>query len=232
MKDQSATLARIRAHHDQLGRTMADHATTIARSVDRLTSPAARRETMALFCAEEVLSHATVEENTLYTVASELPAIRLLVSVLRDEHATLQALNDDLVAAVTLGEIVSASAALNAVFQTHLQKENEILLPALVSGGVDLAAVLGDTHEILGGDGAVVLEQVDELDVRRLVPAQRHERIFAAYGRLAAGSAFVLVNDHDPKPLYYQFAAEHPGAFTWRYVESGPTVWKVRIGRP
>lgn len=25
-------------------------------------------------------------------------------------------------------------------------------------------------------------------------------------------TAFVLVNDHDPKPLYYQFAAENPGS--------------------
>jgi len=42
----------------------------------------------------------------------------------------------------------------------------------------------------------------------------------------------VLVNDHDPKPLYYQFAAEYPDRFTWDYLEAGPEVWKVRIGRP
>jgi hypothetical protein len=30
-----------------------------------------------------------------------------------------------------------------------------------------------------------------------------------------AGSAFVLVNDHDPKPLYYQLAAENAGEFSW-----------------
>ncbi|MGW5686669.1 DUF2249 domain-containing protein [Nonomuraea sp. NPDC003754] len=52
------------------------------------------------------------------------------------------------------------------------------------------------------------------------------------YEEPAGGTAFVLVNDHDPKPLYYQFAAEHPGAFTWEYLEAGPEVWKVRIGRP
>jgi len=28
---------------------------------------------------------------------------------------------------------------------------------------------------------------------------------------LAARTAFVLVNDHDPKPLYYQLAAENAG---------------------
>lgn len=70
-----------------------------------------------------------------------------------------------------------------------------------------------------------------ELDVRQEVPARRHELIFATYGALAAGEDFVLVNDHDPKPLYYQFAAEHAGQFTWDYLEQGPEVWKVRIGR-
>ncbi|NLE97783.1 MAG: DUF2249 domain-containing protein [Propionibacterium sp.] len=70
-----------------------------------------------------------------------------------------------------------------------------------------------------------------ELDVRDLVPAQRHSTIFETYFALSGGEAFVLVNDHDPKPLYYQFAAEHTDEFTWDYLESGPEVWKVRIGR-
>ena len=71
-----------------------------------------------------------------------------------------------------------------------------------------------------------------ELDVRALAPAQRHEKIFAAYGALSPGIAFVLVNDHDPKPLRYQFQAEHPDEHTWDVLEDGPTVWRVRIGRP
>lgn len=71
-----------------------------------------------------------------------------------------------------------------------------------------------------------------QLDVRTEPPARRHELIFDAYERLAPGDAFVLVNDHDPKPLYYQFDAEHSGDFTWEYLESGPEVWRVRIGRP
>lgn len=70
-----------------------------------------------------------------------------------------------------------------------------------------------------------------ELDVRNLVPAQRHEAIFQTYNALNAGDGFVLLNDHDPKPLYYQFEAEHAGEFDWNYLEQGPEVWKVRIGR-
>ncbi len=70
------------------------------------------------------------------------------------------------------------------------------------------------------------------LDVRPLAPAQRHETIFAAYTALAPGAGFVLVNDHDPKPLRYQFEVEHTGEFTWDYIEAGPRTWRVRIGRP
>jgi uncharacterized protein (DUF2249 family) len=69
------------------------------------------------------------------------------------------------------------------------------------------------------------------LDVRQLPPPQRHALIFATYEKLAGGEGFVLVNDHDPKPLYYQFQAERPGEVSWDYLEQGPDVWRVRIGR-
>lgn len=72
---------------------------------------------------------------------------------------------------------------------------------------------------------------VTEIDVRSLIPAQRHAKIFHLVGELTAGDSFVLVNDHDPKPLYYQLEAEHPGEFSWTYLEKGPAVWKVEIGK-
>ena len=71
----------------------------------------------------------------------------------------------------------------------------------------------------------------ENLDVRQLVPMQRHTTIFSTWKSLAPGKNFVLINDHDPKPLYYQFDAEHPGEFTWDYLESGPETWRVRIGK-
>lgn len=70
-----------------------------------------------------------------------------------------------------------------------------------------------------------------EMDVRSLVPMQRHQKIFEMVDRLAPGAKFVLVNDHDPKPLRYQLDAEHPQQFSWTYLESGPEVWRVEIGR-
>ncbi len=71
----------------------------------------------------------------------------------------------------------------------------------------------------------------EDLDVRSLIPTERHERIFEHIDELAFGASFVLINDHDPKPLYYQLEAEYPNQFSWDYLEKGPAVWRVEIGR-
>ena len=69
------------------------------------------------------------------------------------------------------------------------------------------------------------------LDVRELPPRERHARIFARLGELPRGGTLQLVNDHDPRPLWYQLQAEQPGQFTWLYLEEGPERWSVRIER-
>ncbi len=72
---------------------------------------------------------------------------------------------------------------------------------------------------------------VESIDVRSLIPRQRHAKIFELVEALQPGGAFILVNDHDPKPLYYQLEAEYPDQFNWTYVESGPEVWRVEIAK-
>jgi uncharacterized protein (DUF2249 family) len=69
------------------------------------------------------------------------------------------------------------------------------------------------------------------LDVRTIAPRERHPLIFDTFDALGPGESFELVNDHDPKPLYYQLQAERPGQFAWRYLEQGPAVWRVQVGR-
>ncbi len=72
-------------------------------------------------------------------------------------------------------------------------------------------------------------EKFQVVDVRQTPPAQRHPLIFGTFEKLNPGQSFELVNDHDPKPLYYQFQAEHTGTFEWNYLERGPEVWRVEI---
>jgi uncharacterized protein (DUF2249 family) len=69
------------------------------------------------------------------------------------------------------------------------------------------------------------------LDVREIVPRDRHPLIFELFDGLAVDEAFELVNDHDPKPLYYQFLHERPDQFVWEYLEEGPITWRVAIRR-
>jgi len=69
------------------------------------------------------------------------------------------------------------------------------------------------------------------VDVRSVPPRERHPLIFQTFDALQLGESFLLVNDHAPTPLYYQFLHERENQFTWDYVEEGPEVWQVRIGK-
>ena len=70
---------------------------------------------------------------------------------------------------------------------------------------------------------------MNELNVTEIQPRDRHPRIFKAFDDLAKGEAFILVNDHDPKPLWYQFEVEFKGKYGWEYEQSGPKDWIVKI---
>ena len=75
------------------------------------------------------------------------------------------------------------------------------------------------------------LERTEVLDVREYPPAKRHELIFEAYDDLEGGESFVLVNDHDPKPLYHQFEAEAGPEFCWEYEQREAGEFRVAVGR-
>lgn len=46
------------------------------------------------------------------------------------------------------------------------------------------------------------------LDLRDVPPPERHPKIFDAFEALESGEALTLINDHDPRPLYYEMDAE------------------------
>ena len=69
------------------------------------------------------------------------------------------------------------------------------------------------------------------VDARFVAPRDRHSLIFQTLDALKPGETLLLVNDHLPRPLYYEFLHERTDQFTWEPVEEGPDVWRVRIGR-
>lgn len=78
----------------------------------------------------------------------------------------------------------------------------------------------------LGDDGFSV---VNEFDIRPFPPAERHDMFYKAFAEIKPGEAFEFINDHDPKPLYYQMEAESKEPFKWEYIDNGPDEWKVRV---
>jgi uncharacterized protein (DUF2249 family) len=67
------------------------------------------------------------------------------------------------------------------------------------------------------------------MDVRPIPCSIKHGQILKVWRDLPVGDFFVLLNDHDPVPLRYQFQAEFPGAYSWDYVERGPSEFRVKI---
>ena len=70
---------------------------------------------------------------------------------------------------------------------------------------------------------------VVELDLRQIMPFERHELIFQKWDALKPGETLKIINDHDPKPLHYQFEAEYKGQYEWAYDQQGPKDWIARI---
>lgn len=69
------------------------------------------------------------------------------------------------------------------------------------------------------------------LDVTQIEPKLKHPTIFKHFDALTDGESFIIDNDHDPKPLYYQLLGERGNIFTWEYLAQGPQRWKVKIAK-
>ncbi|WP_108398995.1 DUF2249 domain-containing protein [Devosia submarina] len=69
------------------------------------------------------------------------------------------------------------------------------------------------------------------IDVPAIIPRMRHATIFTAFKALPEGEAFVIVNDHDPMPLWHLFNFRYSGEFEWNYELRGPLSWRVRVRR-
>lgn len=70
-----------------------------------------------------------------------------------------------------------------------------------------------------------------ELDVRVIPAREKHPTIHARLHALSVNEALHIINDHDPRPLRFELEADHPGAFSWEYLEQGPETWRVEVRR-
>jgi uncharacterized protein (DUF2249 family) len=77
------------------------------------------------------------------------------------------------------------------------------------------------TENLIGADKV--------MDVRSIPCSIKHGLIIKQWLELPVGDHFILLNDHDPVPLYYQFAAQWPDAFVWQHLVKGPEEFRIKI---
>ena len=76
-------------------------------------------------------------------------------------------------------------------------------------------------------DNTIDIEKV--LDVTQIEPRLKHPTIFKYFDNLGPGDYFIIHNDHDPKPLYYQLLGERGNIFSFEYLSKGPEDWFIQI---
>ena len=234
----------MRNHHRELTERLTKRTTTLEEG-----RPEVDLEALIAFLKHELLPHAQGEEQHLY------PALNPIIQEHGTPTATMSVDHEFIGGYVrqieeTVQALQSAGHAerstlqqrlrrlvlqLDRLFQVHLAKEERIYLPLLEQYVTqeDQQRILDGMHEAPTEDKPVadVQNVIATLDVRNIPPARRHPMIFGVFEALHPGTSFILVNDHDPKPLHYQLSVEHKGELVWEYLEEGPETWRVRVGK-
>jgi Uncharacterized conserved protein len=253
-----AAAQAIRRHHAELAATLRGHVTALVDAAEIGSSRQTwqHRDDLVTWLHNELLPHAAAEESALYPAAAAQPGGRLLVDGMVAEHQAITGLASEIEMARTPVQAATTARALAAVFEIHLIKENDLILPLLQAApDVSLADTVAGLHAVLGregspatgcgGDGhcacggdrgradapAPVLTIDARLDVRRLPHGQRHARVLDALAALPPDGALVLVAPHAPRPLLAEIDTRYAGQFETEWLQDGPDVWQIRLHR-
>ncbi len=256
--EDSRAVEAVVAHHTEMNGTLGLLVEALAQAVETGDAPSATTAHRRLvdWTRADLLPHAQAEEAAMYPHAHRDPQARLLVDAMIAEHRVIGGLVDALATATSPVRAAAHARALQVLFETHLTKENEQILPLLaLSTDVSLADVLDGMHELLGGhshgeggEGGEAAAPAPEghscgcgghddagnlpvLDARAVPHAIRHATIFGALEGVAPGAGMVLLAPHDPLPLLTQVDARWPGTFTVAYLERGPETWALAFTR-
>ena len=235
----SEVIDAIKGHHRELMAHLIDGTESLAKG------DVAQLDAFVQFLKSDLLSHAGGEEAHLY------PAIDPLVRDHGSATATMSIDHEFISGYVRELEhaadewrraasadrpelarrVARLAIGLEALLKVHLEKEERVYLPLFERylPQSEQQRVLDGMHEAYDVQAEPTVNKI--LDVRQVAPAQRHVLIFETFDHLQPGESFILVNDHEPKPLYYQFAVELAGQFEWNPLQAGPTEWRVKIGR-
>lgn len=249
----AAAVQAVRQHHAELADTLAVRVEALLTIAAAGGEPFEDARRGALdFLAGLLAPHARAEEAALYPAAAASAAARLLIDGMLAEHKVIFSLVDQLSAASDPVRAAATGYALQVLFEAHLAKENDLVLPVVAADPtVSLAEILAGMHEMLGHDGSPGSDRHEhghghdggrcgcgesdsgppELDVRAIPHAIRHATVFGAFDAIPAGGSMVLIAPHDPQPLLRQLAVRTDGRLDIAYLERGPEAWRLQLTR-
>lgn len=208
-QEDAAAVGVITGHHAELAAGLELRVEALLAAADagsRAAAPA--RADLAAFCARDLIPHALAEEATLYAAATA-PALRLLVEAMVDEHRSIGALVDVLTSDVSHVRAAAAARALLAVFEVHLLKENDLLVPRLAADpAVALAALLDTMHEHVSAAAAAAASDAtpDGATADDVSPGAAGEpRVTAQSGGCGCGGHDEAVPELDVRTIPHAF---------------------------
>jgi iron-sulfur cluster repair protein YtfE (RIC family) len=149
LADEEAAAA-IRAHHVELNDDLRARVAALGDAVRSGSGHTAARAAVVAYLDDELLPHAAAEETALYP-AGATGITAMLVRAMRDEHRNLVGRVGELRGTTDALDAATGASAILALFESHLSKENDLLIPALVANpDVSLADLLRGMHELVG----------------------------------------------------------------------------------
>jgi iron-sulfur cluster repair protein YtfE (RIC family) len=149
MTDQQAADA-MHAHHEEMSTALRQRVAALGAAVQSRQGHFDQQRAVLDYLEHDLLPHAMAEEKALYP-AGDSGLTAMLVRAMLAEHRNLIAHVDAFRNATDAIQAVALSSAILALFESHLSKENDLLIPALVADEhVSLVELLGGMHELLG----------------------------------------------------------------------------------
>src|SRR5665213_1745753 len=136
-------------HHRTLVEDVDSRIAVIAEAVGRGMPDGPAVGALITYLAEEVLPHALAEEDSIYRAAGTRADLADTVNGMIAEHRVLGSAIESLASAPTAHAALIQATQIGTFFTAHVNKENELLLPALLEDNdVDLAQLLVQMHRL------------------------------------------------------------------------------------
>lgn len=158
--EDAAAVDAVERHHEELASRLSGLVTALVAAAGRVGidgfGPAdQKRGELVRFCEEDLVPHAKAEEGALYPAAAAHDEAAMLVESMIAEHRVILSLVDQLETFEDPVRTAGIATALLVLFETHLTKENDFVLPLVAADPkVSLAEILSGMHELLGHESA------------------------------------------------------------------------------